>query len=949
MYEPGGRLASAAPADDFRHLRQVQAIHPVLSENNKESKHQPDEPAKETQIRAGLHFIDIAFLQLGNRSFSSLSDDSEEARARYLYRQWVGLGLTDVHLSNHTVLLSLPGSTPNTITDRSSHQCFLPNGIPCDQRGPNDLPRQQFSYAAYSAVGSVQGEVVDVQYGRVDDLRRAKDSLNLTNRIAVVKLGQAPLLYKLSLLSELGFGGVLLYVDPCDAPPGRPTWNQAFRVTLNPGGNPAIVNSELLCFCNVTQARVTSPVRLPSVLSLDNFSSLSALSKDDSWFCCGGAAILCVSCPLSTEIAGMSREAGGSLTSLLVQPISAFLAKKILSSPSAAQGDTCIPLSMPPNTELSAVKAVGDVVLPSPLSSLIVVHSFLLERKKIMLTVGSQLSYKKIYNVVGYLKGRRNPDRYVLVGSRHDSDQLGGASAIMNQLIAALTEQTKRGWVPDRTTVFCSWGGSALGNIGSFEWGKDNRVVLQSSAVAYSVSSFSPPRQRQLLSCIRGGNCPGPNVSSLQLPGDVSFFANQLAVPTVEFAFEQTKAEEYIGSRFDATSFVVLNDKRSKSIVGFKRTVDELVKWAKKVAQSSRTILRAAHRGEAFRIMHADQFSSLLPKENVVDHRLGLELLSNGTFFESFIGERYQIWVSRYYDFVSIYPVVGPCEFLTFLKQFGAKRQRTKHHGNPSFSLIKKTSAAEGRSHQLLVITSNSTTGFLSEAQFSVEAPETLDPLFKFHETIAKPVTSSARKCQCGERRGSQQSGIKHERLTATVIAFPNTLGLLRRCCGRLLHHCDDKLLYPLLAGEKSVVSPSLLSSATSLRDHAAFFQSETMRPANDPKERDPSHVRMLNDVLRDLEKSFIIPQTPPGVYRNLLYSLPGKSSEFSVLRFSQEAALHCNVTSKSVRHNSADKEVLCHSTRNQSLSLILRAIQSAERLVCFGLDLFENYPSETL
>lgn len=63
-------------------------------------------------------------------------------------------------------------------------------------------------------------------------------------------------------------------------------------------------------------------------------------------------------------------------------------------------------------------------------------------------------------------------DRYVLVGSRHDSDHGGGTSAIMNQLIAALTEQTKRGWVPDRTTVFCSWGGSALGNIGSYEWGK---------------------------------------------------------------------------------------------------------------------------------------------------------------------------------------------------------------------------------------------------------------------------------------------------------------------------------------------------------------------------------------------------------------------------------------------------------------------------------------------
>ncbi|XP_029356848.1 inactive N-acetylated-alpha-linked acidic dipeptidase-like protein 2 isoform X3 [Echeneis naucrates] len=446
------------------------------------------------------------------RSFSSLSDESEEARAKYLYRQWVGLGLTDVHLSNHTVLLSLPGSTPNTITDRSNHQCFLPNGIHCDQRGPNDIPKQQFSYAAYSAVGTLQGEVVDVQYGSVDDLRRAKDSLNLTKQIALVKLGQAPLLYKLSLLSELGFGGVLLYIDPCDGPPGRHAWNQAFRVTLNPGGNPAT--------------------------------------------------------------AGMLREAGGSLTSLLVQPISAFLAKTLLSSPSTGQGESCIPLGMPPNTE----------------------------RKEITLTVGNQLSSKKIYNVVGYLKGRRNPDRYVLVGSRHDSEEGGGASAIMNQLIAALTEQTKQGWVPDRTTVFCSWGGSALGNIGSYEWGKDNSVVLQSSAVAY-VSLNSPVRgtetlratasptllqltsdiqKRQLLSCIRGGNCPGPNVSSLQLPGDVSFFANQLAIPTVEFAFEQTKMEE-------TTSFL----SEAQFPVDSPKTLDPLFKFHETIAKmTAEAILR---------------------------------------------------------------------------------------------------------------------------------------------------------------------------------------------------------------------------------------------------------------------------------------------------------------------------------------------------------------------
>lgn len=38
--------------------------------------------------------------------------------------------------------------------------------------------------------------MVDIQYGSLDDLRRAKDAGNLTNQIAVVKLGKAPLLYK---------------------------------------------------------------------------------------------------------------------------------------------------------------------------------------------------------------------------------------------------------------------------------------------------------------------------------------------------------------------------------------------------------------------------------------------------------------------------------------------------------------------------------------------------------------------------------------------------------------------------------------------------------------------------------------------------------------------------------------------------------------------------------
>ncbi|KAL8188039.1 UNVERIFIED_CONTAM: hypothetical protein K2H54_060190 [Gekko kuhli] len=54
---------------------------------------------------------------------------------------------------------------------------------------------------------------------------------------------------------------------------------------------------------------------------------------------------------------------------------------------------------------------------------------------------------------------------------------------------------------------------------------------------------------------------------------------------------------------------------------------------------------------------------------------------------------------------------------------------------------------------------------------------------------------------------------------------------------------------------------------AYTLRESAQLFQSDEMRPANDPKERAPTRVRMLNDVLQSLEKNFLVQQVPPGFY----------------------------------------------------------------------------------
>lgn len=67
-------------------------------------------------------------------------------------------------------------------------------------------------------------------------------------------------------------------------------------------------------------------------------------------------------------------------------------------------------------------------------------------------------------------------DRYVIIGSHHSSLKgYGGqgwasSTAVITALLQALMAKVKRGWRPDRTLLFCSWGGTALGNVGSYEW-----------------------------------------------------------------------------------------------------------------------------------------------------------------------------------------------------------------------------------------------------------------------------------------------------------------------------------------------------------------------------------------------------------------------------------------------------------------------------------------------
>ncbi|XP_053774061.1 inactive N-acetylated-alpha-linked acidic dipeptidase-like protein 2 isoform X4 [Desmodus rotundus] len=598
-------------------------------------------------------------------------DDAEIPKT--IKTQWTSLGLEDVQLVNYSVLLSLPGPSPSSVTLSSSGQCFHPDGQPCGEDARTQSSQDLlYSYAAYSAKGTLEAKVIDVNYGNIDDLKRIKNMRNVTNQIALLKLGKLPLLYKLSLLEKAGFGGVLLYTDPCDLPKTANLSYDTFMVSLNPGGDP--------------------------------------------------------STPGYPSVVGSFRQSRPNLTSLLVQPISAALvAKLISSSKGGTKNGACTPLELPHN-----------------------------EEKIVNMHVHTVTEFKTVTNVVGYLKGLTSPDRYVIVGSHHHTassysgQEWASSTAVITAFIQALMFRVKRGWRPDRSIVFCSWGGTVFGNIGSYEWGEDFKKVLQRNAVAY-VSLHSPikgnsrlhsvasPSLQQLaaeknkLNCSRRAQCPETNLSSVQIQGDADYFINHLGVPTVQFAYEDTKAVQDLS--------------------------------------------------------------------------------------------------------------------------------------------------------------------FLSEALFPKAAKkiEEMDPFFKLHETITK-------------LSGEVILQIANE----PVLPF-NALDIALE-------------VQNSLKGDQPNTH-QLLALASRLRESAELFQSDEMRPANDPKERVPLRVRMLNDILQDMEKNFLVQQVPPGFYRNILYHLDDKTSQFSIL---QEAWEHY-------------KSFASNETFQEALSKVLHSINSAQVHFKAGLNVFDS------
>ncbi len=106
------------------------------------------------------------------------------------------------------------------------------------------------------------------------------------------------------------------------------------------------------------------------------------------------------------------------------------------------------------------------------------------------LDVAMTAGLRPIYDVLGRIEGKEEPDREVILGTHHDAWTFGGvdpgsSAAAVLELARALSELRKTGWQPRRSIVFAFWDAEEYGLVGSTEYAEDRAAELRERAVAY--------------------------------------------------------------------------------------------------------------------------------------------------------------------------------------------------------------------------------------------------------------------------------------------------------------------------------------------------------------------------------------------------------------------------------------------------------------------------------
>lgn len=356
----------------------------------------------------------------------------------YISGFWKENGLNPVRVVPYDVLLSYPdASNPNRIEIRDENgRVVFTTQMAEAALGPevneSDTDRQIIPpFNAYSAAGNPQGHIVYVNYGRIEDFEYVSRRVNITGSICIARYGKIFRGNKASFAEKFGCAGLILYSDPADyATPAAGTDGKVYP---------------------------------------------------DSWWLPGtgvqrGSLKLGLGDPLTplypaTEHAHRLNVSRAELPRIPVQPIGYSDARILMENMTGEEAPTAWRGRL-----LDVTYRLGPGFVRRDLS--------------VQMHVATASKMGTTYNVIGFIEGNVEPDRYVIVGNHHDAWVYGAVdpssgTAVMLELSRAVAKLVAGGWRPRRTIVFCAWGAEEQGLIGSREWVENFGQILGHRAVAY--------------------------------------------------------------------------------------------------------------------------------------------------------------------------------------------------------------------------------------------------------------------------------------------------------------------------------------------------------------------------------------------------------------------------------------------------------------------------------
>ncbi|XP_060159956.1 glutamate carboxypeptidase 2 isoform X2 [Globicephala melas] len=342
--------------------------------------------------------------------------------AKQIQSQWKEFGLDSVELAHYDVLLSYPNKThPNyiSIIDEDGNEIFNTSLFEPPPPGYENVSDVVPPFSAFSPQGMPEGDLVYVNYARTEDFFKLERDMkiNCSGKILIARYGKIFRGNKVKNAQLAGAKGIILYSDPADYfAPGVESYPGGWNL---PGGG----------------------VQRGNILNLNGAGDPLTPGYPANEY-----AYRC-------EIA----EAVG-LPSIPVHPIGYYDAQKLLEKMGA---------SAPPDHSWKGSLHVPYNVGPGFTGNF--------STKKVKMHIHSNNKVKRIYNVIGTLRGAVEPDRYVILGGHRDSWVFGGidpqsGAAVVQEIVRSFGKLKKEGWRPRRTILFASWDAEEFGLLGSTEW-----------------------------------------------------------------------------------------------------------------------------------------------------------------------------------------------------------------------------------------------------------------------------------------------------------------------------------------------------------------------------------------------------------------------------------------------------------------------------------------------